>query len=106
MLVEDGWQVTIAGDVVAGLEAVRRGPFDVVITDAQMHRRGGLDFLEQALELRPELWDRFVFMRLESGSESLSDAAVPDILALAALRSEVQRIVGKTNGKVSRLPTG
>lgn len=38
-----------------GLEALRQQPFDVVITDLKMPGMGGLDFLERALQVDPNL---------------------------------------------------
>jgi CheY-like chemotaxis protein len=59
-LTRQGCRVTTAADGAIGLEAVRNEPFDVVITDIHMPRRGGIWLYEQAVALRPELRGRFL----------------------------------------------
>ncbi len=64
-LTRRGCRVTTAASGVAGLEALRAGSFDVVITDLNMPERGGLWLWRQALFLHPELRGRFVLIASE-----------------------------------------
>lgn len=50
---EQGCLVETAEDGVEGLNRFRRGSFDVVITDNQMPRMGGVEFLSEIQELGP-----------------------------------------------------
>jgi len=64
-LTRRGCRVTTAANGVAGVEALKQRPFDVVITDLNMPERGGLWLWRQALILRPELRGRFVLIASE-----------------------------------------
>jgi len=64
-LTRRGCRVTTAASGVAGLEALRAGSFDVVITDLNMPERGGLWLWRQALFFHPELRGRFVLIASE-----------------------------------------
>jgi len=64
-LTRRGCRVTTAASGVAGLEALKQGSFDVVVTDLNMPDRGGLWLWRQALMLRPELRGRFVLIASE-----------------------------------------
>ena len=70
-LTRRGSRVTTAASGVAGLEALRKQSFDVVVTDLQLPDRRGLWLWRQALVLRPELRGRFVLIV----SEPLPDPA-------------------------------
>lgn len=94
-----GWQVVSAANGLQGLDAVRRRSFDVVISDVNMPKRGGV-WWETALTLRPELRGRFILI----SSEPLPEPRVmPDFvesehfvlkpLSLATLCDAVQRVV-------------
>jgi CheY-like chemotaxis protein len=96
-----GCQVAAAANGLEGLEAVRRQSFDVVISDVNMPRRGGLWLREKALALRPELRSRFLFISAEplpdrGGSLRLRPETLRFVLKpflLATLWSEVQKMV-------------
>jgi CheY-like chemotaxis protein len=98
-LARAGGDVTTAPGGLEGLEAIRSRPFDVVITDVHMPRRGGLWLWEEALALRPELRGKFVFMSSEPLPEPPSDAVfMVKPLSLTTLHSEVQSIVRRGEG--------
>ena len=95
-----GWDVSAAADGIEAMEAVRAQPFDAIICDVNMPRRGGLWLWEQAVALRPELRGRFVFISGEplpepwnNGPLTESELFLLKPLSLASLRSTVQRIV-------------
>ena len=95
-----GWEVKAAADGVEAMEAVRAQPFDVVITEVNMPKRGGLWFWEQAIALRPELRGRFVFISGEplpepwnKGPFTARELFLLKPLSLASLRGTVQRII-------------
>ena len=98
-LARDGWTVSTAPDGLKGLEALRGHAFDAVITDMHMPGRGGLWLWNEALALRPELRGKFVFMSSEPLPEPPSGAVfMVKPLSLAALQSELRRIVRGTEG--------
>ena len=99
-----GWEVTTASDGIDGMEAVRAQPFDAIICDVNMPRRGGLWLWEQAVALRPELRGRFVFISGEPLPEPWNQGPLADgelfllkPLSLASLRDTVQRVVEKVD---------
>lgn len=101
-----GWQVVTAADGLQGLDAVRRRSFDVVISDVNMPRRGGVWLWENAVALRPELRGRFVLVSSEPLPEPRRMGLFVDSehfllkpLSLAALWGEVQRIVEQAERK-------
>lgn len=95
-----GWQVVTAANGLQGFDAVRRRPFDVVISDVNMPGRGGVWLWENAVALRRELRGRFVLVSSEPLPERRSMGIFIDSecfllkpLSLATLWGEVQRIV-------------
>jgi two-component system response regulator MprA len=98
-LARDSWDVATAPDGLAALEAIRNHPFDVVITDVHMPRRGGVWLWQEALALRPELRGKFVFMSSEPLPEPPSGTVfMVKPLSLATLQSELRRIVRGAEG--------
>jgi two-component system cell cycle sensor histidine kinase/response regulator CckA len=94
-----GCTVASAANGLEGLNAIRRGSFDVVISDVNMPRRGGLWLREKALALRPELRGRFLLISAEPlprprslrlHRESLRFVLKPFLVA--TLWSEVQKL--------------
>lgn len=53
-LMRAGYEVVATSDALEALEALRTTRFAVIITDQQMPRMTGLEFLARAKELRPE----------------------------------------------------
>jgi CheY-like chemotaxis protein len=77
-LTHRGCEVAVATNGAEGLDALRHGRFDIVITDVQMPRRGGLWLWREALALRPELRGRFVLCSSEplpQGGNGVSPAS-------------------------------
>lgn len=64
-----GWRVTGATDGITGAEAIRREPFEVVISDLTLSKGGGLSLWKEAIALRPELRGRFVLISSEPNPE-------------------------------------
>jgi len=54
-LTEAGFEVSTAEDGAAALEAVAAAAFDIVVTDLQMPRMGGLELVAALHQRRPEL---------------------------------------------------
>jgi two-component system, NtrC family, nitrogen regulation response regulator NtrX len=67
-----GYEVDIAGDGAEGLELLLERPYDVVVTDVCMPRRSGLDLLEDAGRLRPQV--AFVLMTAHLDANVYSQA--------------------------------
>lgn len=106
-----GWEVKTAADGLQAMEAVQAQPFDVVISDVNMPRRGGLWLWEQAVALRSELRGRFVFIGGEPLPESWNMGPLAESemfllkpLSLASLRGTVQRVVANAFEEQSIAP--
>lgn len=105
-LTRRGWQVRTAADGMEGLEAVRTQPFDVVISDVNMPRRGGLWLWKEAIALRPDLRGKFVLISSEPLPELRSMGLFVDSehfilkpLSLVALWDQVQSIIQNAKRK-------
>ena len=57
-----GCDVVTADDGVEGLEAVRDGGFDAIVSDVRMPRRDGIWLWQETVRLRPELAGQFLFI--------------------------------------------
>ena len=68
-LAETEAEVVLAEDGAKGLEKIREGHFDVVISDVEMPNLNGIELYQQALEMDPELGKRFVFFSATSNPE-------------------------------------
>jgi len=55
LLKDEGYEVSVAINGEAGIVLLKDGEFDLVLSDIVMAHLGGIDFLRQAKELRPEL---------------------------------------------------
>ncbi len=55
LLSSDGYEVSSAGDGVEALSRLQRGNFQLVITDINMPRMNGMDFLDALNRDHPEL---------------------------------------------------
>jgi response regulator RpfG family c-di-GMP phosphodiesterase len=53
-LIRAGYEVVATGDAMEAIEFLRGAPFAVIITDQQMPRMTGLEFLAHAKELQPD----------------------------------------------------
>lgn len=67
-----GYRVTCCGDGVQALEAIGREKPDLLITDCQMPRMGGLDLIQRLRE-RPETQDLPIMMLTGKGFELRPD---------------------------------
>jgi hypothetical protein len=101
--VRRGWRVTTAVNGADALEAVRREPFDVIISDVNMPR--GLWLWQRAIALRPELEGRFVLTSAEPlpGPRSMwrvirSEHAHVKPVPLETIWADVQEILRNTDG--------
>ncbi|KPK34643.1 MAG: Fis family transcriptional regulator [Nitrospira bacterium SG8_35_1] len=53
-LSNEGYDVTVAGNGVSGVDAVKKDIFDLVITDMKMPRLGGLELLKNIKQISPD----------------------------------------------------
>ena len=60
-LLMDESEVVLAQDGVTGLDFIRDGHFNVVVSDVEMPNLDGIALYKQALEIDPDLKKRFVF---------------------------------------------
>lgn len=56
MLRQPGHEVAGFTDSETGLDAVRAGEFDVLVTDMLMPRTDGVEIIRALRELKPQLW--------------------------------------------------
>lgn len=61
VLLDMGFLVDVAVDGVEGLEALRRQPYSVIISDIKMPRLGGFEFWAGSEAARPGAGNRFIF---------------------------------------------
>lgn len=54
-------EVVLAVDGEEGLLRIREGYFDVIVSDIEMPKMNGIDLYKQAIEVDPDLKDRFVY---------------------------------------------
>lgn len=100
-LTRRGCRVTTAASGLTGLEALRKQPFDVIITDLNMPERGGLWLWRQALMLRPELRGRVILIASEPLPDPRSMALFSESerfllkpLSLETLWRQVEDVMG------------
>lgn len=77
----DGHEVKIADGGLAGLEALRKGDYDLIVSDLRMPDLDGRALFEQAESINPDLARRFLFLTGDTLSpmarDFLSDGAHP-----------------------------
>jgi response regulator RpfG family c-di-GMP phosphodiesterase len=99
ILQREGYAVTTRKDGPAGLEAVRAGRVDVVITDLKMPGMSGLDLIQEARRIRPELGSILItgYASTETAVEALrggADDFVTKPFGVDQLRRVVERVLG------------
>ncbi|MEK7679305.1 MAG: response regulator [Deltaproteobacteria bacterium] len=62
LLSMQGYNATIAGNGIEGLEQLEKGSFDLVIVDINMPKLDGIDFCKEAIKKYPLLKDKFLFI--------------------------------------------
>lgn len=103
LLVADGFDVAVAADGWAGWQALRREPFDLVITDVDMPRLDGLQLvrmLKQDSSLRRLPVIMVSYMDRPHDRDRALDAGADRFVAKAsfhddALRKEVRQMLGE-----------
>lgn len=77
VLGQDGHAVTTAGDGEKGLELVKSGVYDVIITDLMMPKVGGMEILEAAKEEDPDACVIMItgYSTVESAIEAMKKGA-------------------------------
>jgi CheY-like chemotaxis protein len=56
-----GFKVDTAADGVEGLERLKAGPYNLIISDIKMPKMTGIEFLLKSNHVRPGAMDRFIF---------------------------------------------
>lgn len=89
-LMRAGYEVTATNDAAEALEALRTQTFAVIITDQQMPRMTGLEFLAQAKELRPEATRILITAVLNLGTviEAINQGEIYRFIVKPWLREE------------------
>ena len=90
-----GYNVTLAEGGAAAMEAIRRDPFDAIITDLRMPKVDGLQVLRAAKEQSPDTAVISNFAFSTSAKNSLSA-----MVSMNALRSASARSFGTPGGAV------
>jgi len=71
-LAEEGYHIIDVADGMAALDVIKHEPVDVLLTDVVMPRLGGVELLEQAREIQPNL--RAIVMTAHSTAEAIISA--------------------------------
>jgi response regulator RpfG family c-di-GMP phosphodiesterase len=89
-LMRAGYEVTATNDAAEALEALRTTRFAVIITDQQMPRMTGLEFLAQAKVLRPEATRILITAVLNLGTviEAINQGEIYRFIVKPWLREE------------------
>jgi len=56
-----GFKVDTAADGMEGLERLKAGPYNLIISDIKMPKMTGIEFILQSNHVRPGAMDRFIF---------------------------------------------
>ena len=77
ILEEAGYNVTAVGRGAEGLETIRKCPFNVVITDIRLPDLSGIEILELAKEIEPDMAVIVVtgYASLETAVEAVNEGA-------------------------------
>ena len=95
----EGYEVEEAESGAAGLQKLRRKPFDLLILDSELHSEDGWDVLRE-VRSDPSLSDLkvIVFMAAKGETEKLLlvpvDAELRRPFSLGALLEAVERVIG------------
>lgn len=89
-LMRAGYEVTATHDAAEALEALKTTRFAVIITDQQMPRMTGLEFLAQAKELRPDATRILITAVLNLGTviEAINQGEIYRFIVKPWLREE------------------
>jgi CheY-like chemotaxis protein len=91
-------EVVLAEDGEVGLARLREGFFDVIVSDIEMPKMNGIDMYKLALEVDPELKDRFVFFTGTKKPEDLEFfetstlTLLPKPSPLSAIRKAIKEV--------------
>jgi len=95
-LARAGYEVYATSDAVEGLEALRRMSFATIITDQQMPRMTGLEFLAQAKVLRPDATRILItaVLNLSTVIEAINQGEIFRFIVKPWLRDDFLNAVG------------
>ncbi len=91
-------EVVLAEDGEEGLARIREGYFDVIVSDIEMPKLNGIDLYWRALEIDPDLKDRFIYF---TGSHKPEHRAffkksnlvvLPKPSTLKAIRKAIEKV--------------
>lgn len=87
-----------AEDGLAALDIVKSQPVDLVLSDCKMPRMNGIELMEAAQEVKPDL--PFVFVSANVNNDNLGKlepfAVIPKPFNLGELKTTVHRALGDT----------
>ena len=96
-LTKEGYQVTTANDADAALEALRKGDFDLVITDIRMPGKNGIELITQIMGLRKDI-PIIINSAYQSYKEDFmtwaADAYVVKSASLDELKKQIRDLIG------------
>jgi CheY-like chemotaxis protein len=111
-----GFTVQHVLDPMSGLRHIETEPWDLVITDVEMPRMSGLEFLERLRRLDPGLpvavvtahptVDRVVTTMRQAATEFIQKPISPDDFAARVMRLASQRVPGNAAGPEAVLAIG
>lgn len=91
-------EVVVAEDGERGIERIREGHFDVVVSDVEMPNLNGIELYKQALSVDPDLGKHFVFFTGTGNSEfcefieAENIAILPKPAPLSLLRKVINQV--------------
>lgn len=94
-----GYAVTVCGDGMAGLNAFRAAPFDLVVADERMPRLSGLSFLRN-LRLPPGSPHRVVMFTSMADAKFRREAQAAGAFACLGKPASTQALLDAVNGSV------
>jgi two-component system NtrC family sensor kinase len=70
---ELGLQTTVAGDGAEAIDCLRKGDYDLLISDVRMPGVDGFELFAWTIENRPDLVTRFLFITGDAGGHQMND---------------------------------
>ncbi len=96
-LTKEGYQVTVANDADAALEELRKGSFDLIVTDIRMPGKNGIELITQVMGLRKDI-PIIINSAYQSYKEDFmtwaADAYVVKSTSLEELKTKIRELIG------------
>ncbi len=101
-----GMSCSVSPDGVAALDALRDTAFDVMLIDHRMAGMSGIEFYEAAVDFRPEMAPRAVFMSGDVLNPDLKGFATERGIRLLAKPFDIEAVVRVVREVLATQPDG